>query len=177
MLFTDPKNESNHWHVLRVLPRQDAKTARYLNQMGIEHYLPLSKSRLYQNGRVKKQEVPILSPYLFVRLAAKDRQQVFQAGTVMEFLRQNGEFVKLASEEVERIRRICKHDQEAVWSGRPVQVGDLVELISGALKGMRGIAVEEHGRWQMYVLIEALGQFVRFSIHRSLLRSLGTTKS
>ncbi|MBK7233174.1 MAG: UpxY family transcription antiterminator [Saprospiraceae bacterium] len=177
MQSTNLKFDPMQWHVLRVLPRQDAKTAKHLSNLGIEHYLPLRMEHIARKGKIKKQEIPVLSPYMFVKVAASERQLVFGAGSVMDFLKENGQVVKLPAEEVNRIRKICRHGKETEWSQKPVKVGDLVELIRGPLKGLRGIAVEEHGKWQMYVLIEALSQFVRFSIHRSLLRSLGTAKS
>jgi len=177
MLNTATNPDSSHWYILRVLPKQDAKTSHYLEKIGIEHYMPIRKELHQWSDRVKEMDVPILRPYIFVKLSACDRSHVFAAGSVIDFLRFNGQPVKVSPMELERIRKICNYAYEPEWNDSPVRVGDAVEIIEGALKGIRGLAVDEHGKWHMYVLIEALGRFVRFSIARKQLRRLYLPKA
>ncbi|MBK7231294.1 MAG: hypothetical protein IPH93_03230 [Saprospiraceae bacterium] len=177
MLPTTADPEIYHWHVLRVLPRQDAKTSKYLSKIGLEHYTPCKKGFFEEKGVGKEGMRHVLSPYLFVKCRAVQRKLVFYGGSVIDFLKEKGQPVHVSPFEIDRLRKIFEEHMEADWSGGPVKVGDAVEISQGFLKGIRGLAVEDHGKWHMYVLIEALGRFVRFSIARKQLRRLDPHKA
>ncbi|MBK9272321.1 MAG: UpxY family transcription antiterminator [Saprospiraceae bacterium] len=160
------------WFVIRVKPRQDAKTSRFLHTIGMEHYLPGKKELARNKDLIKEKIKPVLSPYMFVKCRPGERTKVYDGGSVLDFLKDNGKPVQVSQEEIDRLRQICDGCFDAIWSRDPIKVGDAVEVIAGAMKGVQGLAIQEHGRWNMYVLIESLGRYVRFSIARSLLRRL-----
>ncbi len=66
------------WVVLHARSRHEKLVDWELQKKGIETFLPIRKITRLWSDRFKEIKEPIFSGYLFVRLALKNRLQVFQ---------------------------------------------------------------------------------------------------
>lgn len=137
-----PVAENTHWVVLYCKPRREKRVADYLSKNLISYYLPqLKHKRLYQRRKVVTT-VPMFPGYIFAVLGPRDRETVAVSGLVVNFIR-----VVEQAQLISELSKICftnKKEVElkpALWLSKGLEV----EILEGALKGMRGV-VESHDK-------------------------------
>lgn len=160
------------WYALMAKPRQDKKLARYLGDLQVEHYLPLMKEKRQWSDRIKTMEVPVMSPYLFMKCRNEERCLAFDSGGVRSFVSRHGRVVVISEAEIKKIQDICKHGVDLSLIDDSIQPGDRVQITAGALKGMEGYVKEEHGRCRFYVRLDTLGCWAVWSIEKKYLKKL-----
>jgi len=123
------------WWVLHTKPRQEKCLARHLLQSHVPFYLPLIERRSLIRGRMLKSHVPLFPGYLFL-LGVRDER-----------------LAALATHRV--VHSLEVSDQQTLWNdlvqvhrligtGAPItpeerlEPGDLVEIMRGALAGLKG---------------------------------------
>jgi len=75
-----------NWYVLCTKPRHEVKTAHALKHLGFEVYCPMKTEVRQWSDRKKKVRSPLFSKYIFVRTDEQNRNHVFQAAGVLNFL-------------------------------------------------------------------------------------------
>ena len=167
--------ENKLWYALITKPRQDKKLARYLESRNIEHYLPLIKVKKQWSDRLKTIEVPVMSPYLFIKSTQVDRKLVFGSGSVLEFVQNKGCPALISNSEIQLVQSICKYGIEPDFINTEIQCGDYVSISGGLFKGLIGQITEEHGRLRFGIRLEGLGCWARFVIDKRFVSKLNRT--
>nr|MDK2851541.1 hypothetical protein [Candidatus Cloacimonadota bacterium] len=134
--------EGKRWTVVHTKPRCEKKLANYAGQNLIHYYLPqIKQKRVYQRRKVITT-VPMFPGYIFMILSVLERQTILISGMVVNFIR-----VVNQKELLDELRSICfisEQDtpiQNCIWLSKGLEV----EIISGPLKGTRGV-VESHDK-------------------------------
>jgi transcription antitermination factor NusG len=139
------------WRVLHTKPRQEKRLAGELVQKEVPFYLPLIGHERRFRGRVMTAQLPLFDGYLFLH---SDRDGYHEA---------------LATRRV--VRGLAVPDQERLWSdlrrvfglissGLPVTPepsllpGQLVEIASGPLAGLRGRVIRSASRKRFVVEVD-----------------------
>lgn len=170
--MTDTNVASKQWYALITKPRQDKKLARYLELQNIEHYLPLIKIRRQWSDRLKLVDIPVLSPYLFIKSSSEGRNTVFESGSALAYVRKNGKPAVISESEIQLVQYLCKHGVEPEFVSEEIHRGDYVQIVAGPLKGIKGWIVEEHGRMRLGLKLEGIDCWARFSIEKKYIRKL-----
>jgi len=135
-----PEKEDYRWVVVHTKPRCEKRLADYLGRLMIPYYLPqIRHKRVYQRRKVVST-VPMFPSYLFVVLGPKDRERVAIAGYTVRFIHVGNQEHLLR--ELSRICHTTRQDVDlkpSMWLSKGLEV----EILDGALKGMRGV-VESH---------------------------------
>jgi transcription antitermination factor NusG len=156
------------WFALTVKPRHEKSAAQHLKLRGLEDFLPLYNARRVWSDRMQTVALPLFPGYIFCRFTPREWLQVLNTpgvSTIVGFGRQpapvsDGEIIAI---------------QTMVASGLPIQpwpyiqAGDAVEIVGGALAGVRGIALREKGVDRVVVTVELLRRSVAVEIDRGLL--------
>lgn len=124
------------WFVLHTRPRQEKSVARELAKRQVPFFLPLYSKRKRFQGRFVTSYLPLFPGYVFQLATEEERLLALKTNRVLNVL----SVVDQARiwDDLRQIRRL-------LLSGEPVTpeerfaVGDLVEVLSGPLAGLRGV--------------------------------------
>ncbi len=154
------------WYALYTRPRHEKKVAGQLASKGIDHFLPLWRTRHRWSDRWKEVVLPLFPNYLFVRLNIDDVRQytaVLRTPGVVHLVRFNGRVEAVPDEEIENVRRIC--ESRLPYDPFPyLQEGRQVEIVRGPLKGLRGWVVQREGEWKVVVSVYIIMRSVAVTV-------------
>ena len=165
------KSETSQWYVLRVSYGRAEKANEILKAKGIETYIPFHTIYKEVNGKRKKQRVPLLPNFLFVRTTLHIIDTLLKSTPDFSFItfyfnhfetndngknpplvvpkREMDNFIKLTDIDDEHIRvvdesqlRYCK--------------GDIVRVTDGAFCGIVGKVAKITGQQRVVVEIPGL---------------------
>lgn len=150
-----------NWYVFYVRMHHEKKTAKQLAEMGIEHYLPIQEVIRQWSDRKKKLQAVVIPMMIFVRTNEVNRIKLMQllpsvTGTLTDRCTHRPAIIR--DEEMERFRFMLDFSEEVVsFTNEPIQPGEQVIVVKGALKGLTGELIELHGKTRVSVRIENLG--------------------
>lgn len=144
-----------------------------LNRLGTENFLP-TEIRTRTRGRTK-YEKPLIPGMIFLR-AEKRRACALanEEGVPVRYLIDPATrtLMVVPDKQLEDFRRVLDlNTEEGGLVDRPLELGDRVRVVKGALSGVEGRVLELRGR--TYVVVELLGSwFARASVPRAWLERL-----
>ncbi len=163
--------DNKKWHALYVSSRQEKNAVKILLEKSIEAYVPLVKTMKQWSDRKKMVELPLMNGYIFVRIDAHEQEKVRQTKGVVNFVRSDGKIAVVRQVEIDRLKQLIElgYQMEAYGINRNYKEGDNVKIMSGALKGVEGVVVEnKEGRF-IDVLLESIGQCIRVKLPKEIL--------
>ena len=144
------------WWIAKVKPRQEKQLAFDFLNFGIEYYLPLYNKVTFRPGTNKKRTfiVPLFPGYIcFSQDVPRD---IYRTGRVVNLIeiRHQQRFIK----ELSQIYMAL----EKGFTLEPVDfsfdIETKVEIISGTLKGIRGIVANIKNNRRLILSVDCLGQ-------------------
>jgi transcription antitermination factor NusG len=148
------------WYVLYVKPRSEKKTTDALLALGLQVYAPTQRLLRQWKDRKKWVEMPLFNGYIFIKIAEKERNSVFQHKNVLKYVRIGSEYAQVSDSEMERIRAISRSLTEVVIiekTQKNALLGKRVRVINGLLTGMEGEIVAENNQTVLRIAIAGLG--------------------
>lgn len=161
--------EEKHWHAIYVKSRSEKKVAERLEEMGIEHYLPLVTTIKQWSDRKKRVEEPLFKSYVFVFSSAKQHITILNVYGVLRFVAFEHQPVIVPANQITAIRKYIDDYEEnkKTMESSDLKEGQLVRIISGPLIGLEGKLVSAKDVRKLIVYIEAVGQYIPVSISRT----------
>lgn len=152
------------WYVLYTKPRNEKKVVSSLEKMGITVYCPMVTEIHQWSDRKKKVTVPLINSYIFVQIASKERDLVFQVPGVLRYLFWLKKPAKVRNSEIVALKEWL---QETAIDTKieSLQPGDRCEVLEGPFKGKEGVVQEVNKNRLQLILIE-LG--MKITIQRQL---------
>jgi transcription antitermination factor NusG len=123
------------WFVLHTRPRQEKAVARQLLARQVPYFLPLYRKRTVYQGRSVTSHLPLFPGYVFLLAGAEERLLALKTNRVLR---------TLSVLEQEQLWYDLRQIRRLLLSGAPVSPqdrlgpGDVVEIQSGPLTGLRG---------------------------------------
>ncbi|MCF8369873.1 MAG: UpxY family transcription antiterminator [Bacteroidales bacterium] len=158
------------WYALYTRSRFEKKTWRYLQEAGIETYLPLVKTLKQWSDRKKWVEEPLFRSYIFVRISKAEYYDVLNVTGVVRYITFEGKAVKVPEPQIQAIKLFINDEEEHSFSYENLKVGEKVEIFRGSLKGIYGRLVEIRGKQKVKIEIESVGQSIVLTIPGSYLK-------
>ncbi len=152
-----------HWYAVYTRPRHEKKVFDQLVEKRIEAYLPLITRVRQWKDRKKKVDMPLFSSYLFVHIDYKNRFDVLQTKGVVKIVNFNGIPAVVPDWQIEALRKMLEHP-EKIQLENYIRPGELVEVIEGPFKGMRGMVRKNKNETRLIVTIEGIMQSVSVEI-------------
>ncbi len=145
-----------NWYVLCTKPRHEVKAARALEQLGFEVYCPEKTEVRQWSDRKKKVRSPLFSKYIFVRTCEQNRNNVFQATGVLNYLFWLKKPAVVPEQEMNALR--CYLEDETIDSDdlRCFKSGDTVELRQGFFKGQKA-EIKKINNQRVELILPVLG--------------------
>jgi len=151
--------ETLNWYVLRTKPRQERKAYDALIAAGFELYMPQRETIKIWSDRKKKVLEPIIPSYIFIRISEKNRQSIFPAVAVTNYLFWLHKPVIIRDNEMERMKRwFTDHKQEDINTHK-LSKGSMVKVESGLMSGKEGVIEKVSGKY-ISLTITALGMLM-----------------
>ena len=164
------------WFAVCTRYKREKLVSKYLQDKGIQCYLPLQKvTRLYTR-KIKKLEIPLINCYVFVQITKEQYVPVLEIPDVVQFLKTAKELIAIPEKEIETLRRITGEIPNVEVDKGAFKIGDEVEIISGSLFGMRGRLLQGLGPKNFVVELESLGYSLRMQMAPEILRPLSNKR-
>ncbi len=164
-----------HWYAIYTRPRHEKKVFEQLVEKRIESYLPLITRVRQWKDRKKKVEMPLFNSYLFVRIDYKSRFAVLQTKGVVKIVNFNGVPAVVPDWQIESLRKMLEHP-EKIRLENYIRPGEIVEVVEGPFKGMRGTVRKTKGETRLIVTIEGIMQSVSVEIDSDLVKRVTETE-
>ena len=161
------------WIVVRSKPRSEKVAHNELVKKNIEAYLPLLKERRKWSDRKKWVEFPLFSSYLFARIDIKDSIFVLQTQGVNTIVKFGKQIAIVQNSVIEAIRLAMEGGYEL----EPVEYfveGNIVEVVAGPMKGVKGIVAKLKGQNRLIIKIDAIQQALSIQIESKFIRKLNS---
>ena len=165
-------NAEEKWYAVYTHPRAEKQVFQKLEETGVEAYLPMQKTIRQWSDRKKLVEKPLLSSYVFVKVTQKDFPLVYKTYGVVRFVSFEGQPVAIPQKQIDILRLLIDSNADIEVSSEKFEQGDKVEVVSGALAGLRGelIKIGTHNRF--VVRIDRLDQNLILKIPRTFLKKM-----
>ena len=159
-----------NWKALYVSSRSEKKVTARLIELGLEAYLPLKKEKKQWSDRKKIVISPLINGYVFVKLNLVQRDLVFKAHGVIQYVRSNGKDAIIREQEIDVLKSIELKGYFA--EARPLEKlepGDRTLIKHGIFKGLTGIVERQSGKDVYTLRLESLGYSVKINLPTEIL--------
>lgn len=157
------------WYALYVRSRAEKKVYAYLQDMGVEAYLPLVTKMKQWSDRLKKVEEPLFKSYLFVRANEKNHYSILSIPGVTKFVSFEHKAVTVPENQIKAIKKYCNdyEDEEKTLEEVELHEGQLVRITSGEMMGLIGRLAHINNKKRLIVYIESVGHYLPINIPRT----------
>ena len=152
------------WFAVYTAYKREKIVAKMLQKKGIEVFLPLQKiHKQYQRTR-RIVELPLINCFVFVKIMKPNYVPVLETEHVIRFVKIGQNLISIPNHEIELIKRIIG-SQVSVEAGiRSLQSGDEIEVIAGALSGLKGKFLKQESKYNFLVELEVMGYEMRLQL-------------
>ena len=181
------QSETEQWYVLRVSYGRAEKANEILKAKGIETHLPLHTVYKEVDGKRKKQRVPMLPNFLFVRTTLSILESLIKSSPDFHFItfyydhfntKSNGKNPPLVvpANSMENFIKLTSIDNEHILLVDEIngtyKQGDYVRIIEGSFKGIEGRVAKITGQKRVIVELPGLCSVATAYIPKGFIISL-----
>lgn len=162
--------DESKWFAVYTRSKSEKKLCKGLEKKKIEAYVPLlEKTRIY--GRKKRVvSLPLINCYVFVKIVKSQYISVLEMQEVISFVRFSQNLVSIPEKEIKLLQKIVGNAQDIELEGRPLTPGRAVEIIAGALTGIKGTLLSQKNKNEFIVELEHIGINLRMSVPKENLQ-------
>lgn len=163
------KTDKLPWYAIYVRSRAEKKVYGYLQDMGVEAYLPLVTRMKRWSDRLKKVEEPLFKSYLFVRADEKNHYSILSIPGVTRFVSFERKAVTVPENQINAIRKYCDDyvSEDNQVDETEFHEGQLVRITSGEMMGLIGRLAPINNKKRLIVYIESVGHYLPINIPRT----------
>ena len=145
------------WYAIRTRSRHEKLVDQQLVARGVEAFLPLVDRRRRWKDLWKTVSFPLFPGYCFARFEYQDRLAVQTAVGAVQILGINGHAMPIPDHEIEAVRQLVT--STLPFDPHPyLKEGMAVEVVRGALAGVRGILLRKGNRARLVVAVNLIQQ-------------------
>ncbi len=161
--------KDKYWRVIYVKARSEKKIATRLNELGLENFVPKFREKRRWSDRYKWVEFPLLPGYVFVNVSDSDRDLVFRAEGVLNYLRYNNQDAKVSEYEIKVLEDIANKGYHVTGEFGNLNKGDCAKIAVGPFAGLTGRIVENTNQIKIKVLIVELDYTLTITLSKEQL--------
>lgn len=152
--------EQTSWYAIYTAHRAEKCVKKRLDQAGIENYVPLRVVDFKQVWGMEQVEVPLVSGYIFVRVARVDFGKVLSIPGVLSFLMEKEHPVRILDEEVQSLRLLNDYAEEIVFVEKDIPELSFGRVVHGKLTGLVGKIEHDGEHCRVFVRVFNVGSVV-----------------
>ena len=163
-----------NWYVVRTKPRNEEHAKSYLEQNGINTFLPLMETSSFNVANGDKKVKPLFPNYLFAQFDLMQNYPLVKWGRGVNTILGFGKYPTPISDEVISIIKSRTDEKNTVKRAYKINKNDSIRITSGPLKDLLGIFdrwISDSGR--VRVLLNLIGFQPKVELHYSQLEKVG----
>jgi transcription antitermination factor NusG len=157
------------WFIAIVNHNNEKNCGERLLRLGYEAYVPTqTEQRLTRRGRHKTIDRIVLPSMIFIRATEPERREVVKLPYIIRFMTNRlgmvNEFNRhplaiVPADQIERLKFMLYNTDEPVCiESAPIQLGDKIRVIRGALQGLEGrVTICDDNNAYIIVLLDSIG--------------------
>jgi transcription antitermination factor NusG len=147
------------WFAVWTRARHESRVLEQLQRKDVDAFLPKVARWSRWKDRKKRIEWPLFPGYCFVHIDPSQTLPVLKCSGVVSVVSVNGQPAAIPDQQIESIRTLV--DSELSYDPCPlVKVGQLVEVVSGPLKGVVGRLTRKGNHARLVLSVDLIGQGV-----------------
>lgn len=151
------------WFAIYTRPRHEKKVAGYLNEKGIDVFLPLRTVISRWKDRRKEVQFPLFGGYVFVHTSPDYRLPVLRTPGVVQFVSREGTPVAIPEDQIQAVRQLVESGLH--YDPYPyVKEGMRVRIKRGPLKGVEGIVLSKRKKHLLVLSVDLIQQSAALEI-------------
>lgn len=159
------------WLAAYTKARHEKKADQELRKKGIESYLPVVKRRHQWKDRKKWVWVPLFRSYVFVKIPLTRTLDVLETHGIHHMVRFQNRYAEIPEDQIEAVKRLLEGGYSPD-SHDFFEVGNEVEIVSGPLKGVRGVLSRKDGGLRFVLRIDGIRQAISVHIDAGMLKAV-----
>ncbi|MCQ6957262.1 UpxY family transcription antiterminator [Mucilaginibacter aquariorum] len=160
------------WYPVYTQPRAEKKAYSALISKGIEAYLPLHRRLKQWSDRKKWVEEPLISSYLFVRIADHAQTEVLMTKGIARFIYFSGKITAMPDRQINELKLLMASALDMEVTEEDLQPGEKIKIKAGPLKGITGEIIAYRSQKQLLLRLENLGCSIIVNVAASLINRL-----
>lgn len=166
------------WFAVYTRFKREKMVRKRLLSKGVETYLPLQRTTRYYTRKIVQRDLPLISCYVFVKIARRGYVQVLEDPDVLYFVKQKSDLIAIPEREINILKAITGEgiQLEVTPLEKDPLPGDEVEIIQGRLFGLRGTLVEHQNNRRVVIELEQMGFALRLHLEMNQIRRTGNRK-
>ncbi len=161
------------WYALYTRPNAEKKLFDNLLEKKIECYLPTRKVLKFWTDRKKWVEEPLFRSYIFVKVSYKEFFNALNTPGVVCYVSFGGKAQSIPESQINDIKTLLTpSEHEITVSYERIQKGVKVEVLYGALKGIKGEVININGQSRLVIRIDSMNVSLHANISRDEIRIL-----
>ena len=157
---TDREAHPKRWIAALVQMCTEKKVGERLTKLGVENYVPTQTEIRQWSDRKKKVERVVIPMVVFVHTDEKTERSLRMQSFIRKILTYPGQTAAavIPDDQINRLKFMLKQSDSPVeMMEQNLQVGDKVQIVRGALKGLEGEFYKNVDKSMVAIHIEALG--------------------
>ncbi len=163
---------AKRWYALYTKSRAEKKAERELKLKELEAYLPLEKRLKQWSDRKKWVYEPLIRSYIFLRANQKELYQAYYTPGIVTIVNFEGKPAPIPDKQIQAIKELLKSGEHYEVTSDEFDVGEMVEIQAGNLKGFQGELVKQLNRYKVLLRIDVIQQNILININPSYLKKL-----
>jgi transcription antitermination factor NusG len=154
---------SLHWYAAYTCARHEKAVARHFEERGLSYFLPLYQAIHIWNKRSSRVSLPLFPGYIFVQTNMHDRFKPLQVPGVLHYVSAGTMPCAIPDQEIEALRKVLVSSKD-VGPHPYISTGQLVQITSGPLVGLRGTVQRTKSGNRFVVSVEMIKQSIAIEI-------------
>ncbi len=162
------------WYAIYTKYKAEKYVAENLKKKGIETYIPLKVSVKRYLRKIKRNYIPLINCYVFVRIFEDEKIKILESEYVFKFIKTGEKIDSIPDQEIEILKKVTGEHKASI-NAEPSEWrrGDKVEIIVGNLVGTKGHIIEKKGQKVFIIALETLGIDLEMEVDKSFLALVG----
>lgn len=152
------------WHALYTRPRWEKKVLKYLQEEGIEAFLPLRKSLKQWSDRKKWVEEPLFRSYVFVHILPSEYYKALNIVGAVRYVVFEGKAAIIPDRQIQMVKDLLALEVELEVTDETLLPGERVVIRYGPLKDVEGEMVEFRSKSVIALRIDHISGTILVSV-------------
>lgn len=163
------------WYACYTKSRAEKVAARELENLGIEHYLPLVRTSRQWSDRIKWVDVPLIRSYVFVKVNRENYLRVLTTNSLVRYVTFEGRAVPIPENQIDTIRLLLNEGAQLEVVSEKIEPGEKIIVQAGPFMGLEGELIAYRGRKKVLIRIGKISESILVTLPLELLtRNLNT---
>ena len=155
-------DDTIRWYAMRVTYRRELAVRDYLNEKGVETFIPMRHALKIKRGVPKRQLIPAINSLLFVHAPQSTIQNIKAGIPHLQYITdKNHRKITVPENQMHHFIAACSSYDESLNFFDPSEVnltkGTPVRIIGGDFEGMEGVFIKIKGKRDRRVVVAIQG--------------------